>query len=64
MAEVAPIPMASEQMLTAVNPGVFAQMRNAWRNGCNIPDLQMAAIEWWDEIWLVKVQEKLLNVLP
>jgi hypothetical protein len=36
MAEVAPIPMASEQMLTSVNPGAFPNSRRAWRNDFSI----------------------------
>ena len=30
IAEVAPMPMASEQMLTSVNPGLLASSRRAW----------------------------------
>jgi hypothetical protein len=36
IAEVAPIPMASEQMLTKVNPGDFPSSRTAWRNDFSI----------------------------
>jgi hypothetical protein len=36
MAEVAPIPMASEQMLTSVNPGAFSNSRRAWRKDFSI----------------------------
>ena len=36
IAEVAPIPMASEQMLTSVNPGAFSKSRKAWRKDFSI----------------------------
>jgi hypothetical protein len=31
MADVAPIPIASEQTPTSVNPGLFINRRKAWR---------------------------------
>jgi hypothetical protein len=36
MADVAPIPMASEQTLTSVNPGLFSNNRKACRNDFSI----------------------------
>jgi hypothetical protein len=58
MAEVAPMPMASEQTLTMMNPGDWRHKRIAWRKDFNI--LDPPRIPGMDASAVGKVQQKVV----